>query len=388
MKHYLKEHWGYLTEAGKYPGIDVMRAIAIMAVVFFHFNFPLFRMGHLGVDLFFVISGFLIGGMIWDSIDKDKFSFRTFYKNRFLRILPVYYVIILLTILNNRYNVHVPDFALGNWETIKSTLFTAAFLQTALPYYFNINVVSSVIPDGSWTLVIEEFFYIVTPLLLVVSRKILGKNGTLALLVLLFVAGPFVRMYATSGFAPDDANWHFANYIQFHSRYDELLIGVVAAVLVRMDVKHPAIPALSFLGLGFCLTYLGSHPVLYDAPQFMTRATIWMPTVMSLSCAGLALSYASCQYKNTAVTAIARLSYPLYLGHILLMHVALHFEFFAPDLIKMLGSKHAANYLLVIASFIFSYLLSLIVEYPFIRLYKKPAAMKVSTELVPRHRLA
>ena len=78
--------------------IDGLRAIAVLGVVFYHFGFSFFGSGYAGVDIFFVISGFLIGGIILDEGRTGTFTFRTFYMRRARRILPALFVMMLVTI--------------------------------------------------------------------------------------------------------------------------------------------------------------------------------------------------------------------------------------------------------------------------------------------------
>ena len=79
--------------------IDGLRAIAVLAVVIFHLDFSVISGGFIGVDIFFVISGFLITGIIQRQIQDDRFSFISFYQRRILRILPVFYVVVAVTLV-------------------------------------------------------------------------------------------------------------------------------------------------------------------------------------------------------------------------------------------------------------------------------------------------
>lgn len=80
--------------------IDGLRAIAVIAVVFYHFEFPFFQSGFVGVDAFFVISGYLISSIIFKQLSKGEFLFLDFYKRRILRIFPALYAVIIVSILS------------------------------------------------------------------------------------------------------------------------------------------------------------------------------------------------------------------------------------------------------------------------------------------------
>ena len=79
--------------------IQILRAIAVLTVVLYHAKVTIIKSGFLGVDIFFVISGFLIGGIIIRSIDNNDFSFRRFYQRRAYRLLPAAYVVFISVIL-------------------------------------------------------------------------------------------------------------------------------------------------------------------------------------------------------------------------------------------------------------------------------------------------
>ena len=80
------------------PHIDGLRALAVLPVIFFHSNFPFFEGGFVGVDIFFVISGYLITKIILREIQEKRFTITNFYQRRARRILPALYFIILFTI--------------------------------------------------------------------------------------------------------------------------------------------------------------------------------------------------------------------------------------------------------------------------------------------------
>jgi peptidoglycan/LPS O-acetylase OafA/YrhL len=365
---YLREHWLYLTRTGSYPGIDAMRALAVSAVILFHFKWLPF--GWIGVDLFFVISGFLIGGIIIDKVNAGQFSMIEFYRNRALRILPIYYTAIALCYLFKASSTKLDSVALNSIAT------AALFLQTSGPYFFPTQFVvdPSYIPGGSWSLVVEETFYIFSPVLLIFLLAIFPKILDVAkILVIIALAAIPIRLYMTKDFAYDDSNWHFANFIQFHSRYDELLAGIICAILVR------SIPELRRWSQGFVvasavlasifLAFIVSHPIYLKNPQMLTRDTVWLPTLLGAVCAVSVLGFYWMPVKTKVIIALARLSYPLYLMHILLEEVVKQASSLMELASKYMGIN-AINLIIMVLSIILSWLLSLTIEYPFIRIYK------------------
>lgn len=363
---YLREHFKFLTETGKYPGVDLLRALAVGMVILFHYRFLQF--GWIGVDLFFVISGFLIGGIIIDASLAGRFSFKEFYRNRILRIIPIYYLMIVLSVWLKAGDKPFDAVA------IKSIITGMFFLQTTGPYYFPdfFIVDHSFLPGGAWSLVVEEMFYLFAPLVLTVLVLLAKRRlqWVVVFLTLIVASGYFVRWKMTNGFMPDDGNWHFVSFIQFHSRYDELAAGVLVAAIVRCSEslrKYSSI--LLFISASFLtifLYFLFSHPEFYKLPQTIARDTRWIPTVLAIGWGSALLSMYWWPVKSTLIIFIARLSYPLYLVHILIGQVADKNGFMVDY------NQSLRDFLLIGFSLICAYILSLTVEYPFVRLYKKP----------------
>src|ERR1700712_2679423 len=79
------------------PDIDGLRAIAVVSVLFFHFGIPYFMGGFIGVDIFFVISGYLISSIIFHDFANNKFSFAAFYERRIRRIFPALFVVLFFS---------------------------------------------------------------------------------------------------------------------------------------------------------------------------------------------------------------------------------------------------------------------------------------------------
>ena len=79
--------------------VDALRGYAVLAVVFYHFNIPYFQGGFIGVDIFFVISGYLITSIIFSELKSNNFSFINFYERRIRRIVPILFVVLVTTII-------------------------------------------------------------------------------------------------------------------------------------------------------------------------------------------------------------------------------------------------------------------------------------------------
>ena len=172
------------------PEIDSLRAISVIAVIIYHakiylFGHLFFAGGYYGVDIFFVISGYLITLKIFEDLKKKKFSFKKFYFKRARRILPALFFTILFAFLLSWLSLMPSQFE----DFAKSTLFTISFISNYFFYFSGLEygAVSGLLKPilHTWSLGIEEQFYIIFPLFLFIIYKCL-KKFTLSILVLVF----------------------------------------------------------------------------------------------------------------------------------------------------------------------------------------------------------
>jgi peptidoglycan/LPS O-acetylase OafA/YrhL len=161
------------------PEIDGLRAISVIAVLLFHVGKSWLPAGYIGVDVFFVISGYLITGLILHQIERGQFSIPNFYARRIRRLAPALLTLVMLCALAG-YFVLSP----GDYETFsRSALYT---LLAAGNYFFLYNtgyfdpVAESMPLLHTWSLAVEEQFYLVWPLLLLVAARFAsGRRGLL-----------------------------------------------------------------------------------------------------------------------------------------------------------------------------------------------------------------
>src|SRR5262249_34741802 len=150
--------------------IDGLRAVAVLAVVLFHAKVPGFSGGFVGVDVFFVISGFLITGLIVNDIAHDRFSFLAFYARRVRRIIPALLAVYLACMVAAIIIMLPSDAA----ELAQSVTSSAAFLSNVFFYnrsgYFGGEADLKPLLH-TWSLSIEEQFYLVWPILLLIAAR-------------------------------------------------------------------------------------------------------------------------------------------------------------------------------------------------------------------------
>jgi len=225
------------------PEIDGLRAIAVMPVIFFHAGFEFFNGGFVGVDIFFVISGYLITALILNELASKKFNLVTFYERRARRILPALLSTIFL-VMPFAWLYFMPGHMKNFSESvIAATLFSSNILFWKESGYFDIASESKPLIH-TWSLAIEEQFYILFPLFLMLAWK-LGRSIAAYLIILAFVISISLAHWG--------AYTHpTAAFFLLPTRGWELLMGSLIAFYVHEKSHDPNIKVsqtLSLLGL-------------------------------------------------------------------------------------------------------------------------------------------
>jgi peptidoglycan/LPS O-acetylase OafA/YrhL len=307
------------------PDIDGLRAVAVLAVIGFHAFPGWVPGGFVGVDVFFVISGYLISGLIIDETSQGRFSIITFYARRARRIFPAL-IAVLAAVLLFGWALFLPDelSELGR-QIFAGALFSSNVLLWMQTGYF--DTAASLKPLlHLWSLGIEEQFYILWPLVLLA----LPANGRMrlwligALLLASFVANLFlVHAYPSATFyLPATRAW-------------ELLIGAFLATLVREQrwIFARAF-AWSFAGFAGAALILASTMVFTAETSFPGWAAL-VPTVGTLlliaAGQGQRQTFLNARVLSHPIPVyIGRISYPLYLWHWPLLSIALISRFGEP----------------------------------------------------------
>ena len=286
--------------------IDGLRAIAVLAVVLFHFGVPGITGGFVGVDVFFVISGFLITSIIWRERQAGRFSFIDFWARRARRILPALFVMIAVTLVVGWFLLAPKDYKdLGRSAHYQVT-FTSNLLFSRQHGYF--DSASDIKPLlHTWSLAVEEQFYIVFPLLLILLSSRL-KHWRLALFAVL-LASFGMSVWAVEH-QPQKA------FFLLHLRAWELLAGAMLAVMPKRDWRAPAALAQG-VSLGsmalILIAVLG-----YDATTPFPGPTALLPVlgVVGLIWAnGQQHTWVSRLLSSRVMVGIGLISYSWYLWH-------------------------------------------------------------------------
>jgi peptidoglycan/LPS O-acetylase OafA/YrhL len=161
------------------PELDGLRAVAALAVLLFHEQAPGFQGGARGLDIFFVLSGYLVTGVIWRELEQTgRLHLGAFLTRRILRLAPALYVVIAAHLILTP--LLTPQFAQYAWQ---DALYAATYLQEYASYPR--NAPSAI--GHAWSLSIEMQFYILWPLLLIGGRR-LGQRRTATLCVIAWIA--------------------------------------------------------------------------------------------------------------------------------------------------------------------------------------------------------
>ena len=323
--------------------IDGLRAISIVGVLIFHFFGAPLPGGFLGVDVFFVISGFLIVGLIIDEINDASFSFLRFYERRIRRLVPAAVVVTLTTCLASWLLLLPPEFLDFCKSVAASATFFSNWYFLATVGYFDGPAIWKPLLH-TWSLSIEEQFYLVAPAVMVACAR---RRKVGALLALSFTAslGFAIWLNMTTRF---DA----AFYNSF-ARIWELSLGGLTAVAYRRKLEIPQLLAFFFRAIGI---------IVVGATFFLTsiEPTYHLLSVCS-ACAGAALLLIAppCErdgllrlLSSSRIRFVGQISYSLYLWHWpVLVFGRLLFEPLAPSvllgLIVLTFALSTATYYLV-----------------------------------------
>jgi len=217
------------------PALDGVRALAVAGVVTYHVGADWLPGGFLGVDLFFVLSGFLITGILLGQVDRSGgIAFAQFFTRRARRLLPALYLM-LIAVCGWAFFVAAPE-EIGDLRgAALAALFYVAnwfFILTGQSYFADMQGPSPV--EHTWSLSIEEQFYLVWPLLLLLLiRKASPRVIAVVIAVLIVVS---VALMAWTYDAGDPSVAYFGTFTRIH----ELLVGALLAWLVHRGLSLPA----------------------------------------------------------------------------------------------------------------------------------------------------
>jgi len=236
--------------------INGLRAIAVLAVVFYHAELGILKGGWLGVDIFFVISGYLISNIIISELNLDIFSFRNFYMRRIKRIIPGLFFTLLLTIPFS-YLLLSP---LAMTEYINSLVSTIFFYSN---FYFDNLIFYNAEPAGfmpllhTWSLAIEEQYYLLFPILV----YFLFKNAKSYFFFIVSVL-TFLSLFLNS------LTQDFSKFYQLQFRVWELLLGALLMIIgSNYFIRH--LEKIGLFLIAFAIIYFDNSNVNEIEPKII-----------------------------------------------------------------------------------------------------------------------
>lgn len=340
-------------------GLDLMRAIAILMVLSSHtlslFDAPRFKgidllyfFGFFGVEIFFVLSGFLIGNILYKAYMKSDFSFsemKNFWMRRWLRTLPNYFLALMINLL----------LAFFLWESVPERIWTYfVFLQNikTQPLFFN----------ESWSLSIEEYAYLLFPIFLFFFVKIKDRRKSFLFVVILFLVSFFLaKCFYHYSFSVAEMNyWNLNLKSVLVYRIDAIVYGVLGAWLINnfsnffYKCRYPLL-LIGFLIIGFLL-----FGIRFLKLSIETSSLFWDVFYLPLSSIGVLFSlpfFNSCKFSTSffskSIVLISKTSYSIYLFHYFIV-LYLFTEFVKPYITTPL---HSVFYVLgyLAATFVVSF---------------------------------
>lgn len=332
------------------PEIDGLRAIAVISVIIYHLNENWLSGGFLGVDIFFVISGFLITGIIITEIQQNSFSLKQFYTRRIKRIYPAFITVMALVSF-----IASAIFIYNDFNKLRKTIelaiaFLSNFYLGLTQGYFDLSANENPVLH-IWSLAVEEQYYLIFPLILILAYKKFREIKVLFIITLIL----FFILLATS-FIP--ANFykevlHQPNiYYLSNLRFPELLVGSLLAIYHNLSASN-LIAILSTLLLFSCLFLMNNNIA------FIPGVTLILPCIFTAL-----IIHATSQnnivklcLSNKAIVFIGKISYSLYLYHWIFIAFAYYIT----------GEKQINNQsiaIVIVLTIIFSVLSYYLIEQP------------------------
>ena len=339
------------------PEIDGLRAISVIAVLIYHsdlsfFGKYLFNGGFIGVDIFFIISGYLIGSIIINELKSTgKFSYKNFLTRRVRRILPVLFFIILASLTFSYFYLLPNDFVDLSKSILSSVLFGSNYYFSFIGEVYD-AIESKYLPFlHTWSLSVEEQFYIIFPIIFVLIFRISNKNFVTILFFILLIS--FLFAYYSS------INYPIYNFYSLPSRAWEILLGVI---LAHYEIKKRGFPKIKNKLINNLIILAGFISILLSFYFFNEDMLLpSYPTLIPLLGTSILIVYAGNDdfvtkfLSNKIMVFLGLISYSLYLWHYPIFSFSYILEF----------SYENVSRRLILCSILLSIITYFIIEKPF-----------------------
>ena len=291
--------------AGYRADIDGLRAIAVLSVVLYHAGLPGFSGGFVGVDIFFVISGYLISGIIWRERGRGQFSLADFYARRIRRIFPALCTVLAASAVAGWFLLIPTDLAAVGKSLNATALFYSNFQLLKEVGYFDAPAMDKPLLH-TWSLSVEEQFYAVWPLLLLAMARFLPARRVLPVLLMLAAVSLVLAQLKLAAHPKD------AFYVSYYRMW-ELMTGAALAIASPFVLRQRLRAFMATVGLA-----------AIAFPVFFYDSTTPFPGLTALApCLGAAFVIAAGSSPNRIssilgigpIRFVGLISYSLYLIH-------------------------------------------------------------------------
>ena len=331
------------------PEVDSLRAIAVIIVIFFHSGLNIFSGGYIGVDVFLVISGYLISSLIISEVSNDTFTFISFFERRLRRLIPALFFIIIISLIFSWYLLTPSELKKFGQSIIASSFFTSNILFWRESGYFETEAELKPLLH-TWSLSLEVQFYIFFSFFLFLIIK-LKRKWVIAITILIFLLSLLISIWGS-------INKPIANFYLLPSRGWEFLIGFFLAYLNIFDQNYLSRIKNEMLCLvGLCMIIFTSF--FYNGYTPYPSLYSLLPTI------GTALLII-CMKPNTFIFKVFNLKVFVLLGLISYSAYLWHFPMIV--FTKILFGDHlnlSTILIIIFSTIVLSYISWIYIEKPF-----------------------
>ncbi|HHF7146531.1 acyltransferase [Haemophilus influenzae] len=340
------------------PEIDGLRAIAVISVIIYHLNENWLSGGFLGVDIFFVISGFLITGIIITEIQQNSFSLKQFYTRRIKRIYPAFITVMALVSF-----IASAIFIYNDFNKLRKTIelaiaFLSNFYLGLTQGYFDLSANENPVLH-IWSLAVEEQYYLIFPLILILAYKKFREIKVLFIITLILFFILLATSFVSANFYKEVLHQPNIYYLS-NLRFPELLVGSLLAIYHNLSASKQAskqasnvIAILSTLLLFSCL-FLMNNNIAYIPGITLILPCIFTALIIHTTSQNNIVKLC---LSNKAIVFIGKISYSLYLYHWIFIAFAYYIT----------GEKQINNQsiaIVIVLTIIFSVLSYYLIEQP------------------------
>ncbi|MDH5172959.1 MAG: acyltransferase [Gammaproteobacteria bacterium] len=229
--------------------IDGLRAVSVLLIILFHLDILAFSGGYIGVDVFFVISGFLMTSIIVGDLDGGSFSFRQFYARRIARIVPALLVTVIFSLLAAMLLLSPAALVHTSQESL-SAIFSVSNIFFWMESNYWAPKSQGFLLLHTWSLGVEEQFYLVYPLLLFAFHRLVERKGALLLLSLMFAGGLAANSFVLR---TDAASAFYVSPLRFYEFAIGGFASLVSSTSFRNKIPGPLLSLASLAGLALVL---------------------------------------------------------------------------------------------------------------------------------------